>query len=137
MPTLMGVTSAFDGVVDRFVSSSDGFARRLTAVRPEQWNRPTPCAEWNVYQLVSHMTSGNLNYIRLLDGASGTEFLRLRGADALGADPSGAHARSVSECAAAFARPGALDQILDYPLGRITGEQALAVRAADTLCRSR
>lgn len=119
--------------MDRFISASNEFGQKLAAVRPDQWNWPTPCTEWSVRQLVNHMTRGNLNYIRLLGGATGADFLRLRDADALGADPPGAYARSVRECAAAFARPGALEQVLDYPLGQVAGQQALAVRTTDTI----
>lgn len=129
----MDVMAAFEGIVARFVSSSGAFEQKLAAVRPGQWDWTTPCTEWNVRQLVNHMTQGNLNFIRLLDGASGTEFLRMRDADALGADPAGAYARSVQECAAAFSRPGALEQVLDYPLGQVTGRRALAVRTTDTI----
>ena len=125
--------TAFEGIVDRFVSSSSEFGQKLAAVRPGQWTCQTPCAEWNVRQLVNHVTQGNLNYVRLLDGATGAEFLRLRDADALGVDPPGAYARSVRECAAAFSRPGALEQVLDYPLGQVAGQQALAVRTTDTI----
>ena len=133
MPTLTGMTAVFEGIVDRFVASSSEFGQKLAAVRPGQWSRPTPCPEWNVRQLVNHVAQGNLSYVRLLGGATGAEFLRLRDADALGADPSGAFARSVQDCAAAFARPGALDQVLDYPLGQVPGRQALAVRTTDTI----
>ncbi|MGN5376984.1 TIGR03086 family metal-binding protein [Streptomyces lasalocidi] len=90
-----------------------------------------PCAEWDVRHLVNHMTRGNLNYIALLDGGSAADFLRLRGEDALGGDPVGAYTRSVRKCAAAFRSPGALQQVLDYPLGPVTGEQALAIRTTD------
>ncbi|MEU8825782.1 TIGR03086 family metal-binding protein [Streptomyces sp. NPDC048636] len=121
----------FVGIIDRYLLSSSEFTRRLSAVRPEQWTAPTPCAEWDVRHLVNHMTRGNLNYISLLDGGSAADFLRHRDEDALGDDPVGAYTRSVRECAAAFRRPGALQQILDYPLGPVTGEQALAVRTTD------
>lgn len=121
----------FDGIVDRYLLSGSEFTRRLRAVRPEQWAAPTPCAEWDVRRLVNHMTRGNLSYIALLDGGSAADFLRLRDEDALGSDPVAAHVRSVQECAAAFRRPGALQQILDHPLGPVTGEQALAVRTTD------
>jgi uncharacterized protein (TIGR03086 family) len=77
------------------------------------------------------MARGNLNYAGLLRGGTRAEFLRLRDADALGKDPAGAYARSVQECAEAFARPDALQRILDYPLGQVTGRQALAVRTTD------
>lgn len=102
---------------------------QLATVRPGQWNWPTPCTDWNVRQLVNHRVQGNLNHFRLLDGATGAEFLRSRDADALRADPPGAYARSAQECAVAFSRPGALQQVPDYPLGRVIGQQALAVRA--------
>ncbi|WP_141954557.1 TIGR03086 family metal-binding protein [Actinoallomurus bryophytorum] len=120
-----------EGPLDRFVLSSAGFERRLRAVRPGQWAWPTPCTEWNVRRLVNHMTRGNLNYVGLLQGGTSEEFLRLRDADALGTDPVGAYARSAEECAEAFAAPGALERILDYPLGKVAGRQALAVRTTD------
>jgi uncharacterized protein (TIGR03086 family) len=124
--------SAFDGILDRYSLASSGFGRRLETVRADQWAWPTPCTEWNVRQLVNHMARGNLNFVGLLNGASGADFLRLRGADALGADPLAAYTRSVQECAEAFARPGALQQVVDYPLGRVRGAQALAIRTTDT-----
>jgi uncharacterized protein (TIGR03086 family) len=55
-----------------------------------------------------------------------------RDADALGTDPVGAYCRSAQECAEAFARPGALQLVLDYPLGQVTGQQALAIRTTDS-----
>ncbi|MCO6000005.1 TIGR03086 family metal-binding protein [Actinoallomurus rhizosphaericola] len=123
---------AFDMLMDRFLLAGAEFEARLREVRPEQWAWPTPCTEWNVRQLVNHMTAGNLNYVRLVQGATRAEFLRLRDADALGTDPVGAYLRSVEECAEAFAAPGALDRVLDYPLGKVTGRQALAVRTTDS-----
>jgi uncharacterized protein (TIGR03086 family) len=123
---------SFDGLIDRFLLSSAAFERNLRAVRPGQWTSPTPCAEWNVRQLVNHMARGNISYTRLLHGGTTAEFLRLRDTDALGTDPAGAYARSVRDCAEAFGGPGALRRLLDYPLGRVTGLQALAVRITDS-----
>lgn len=119
-------------VLDRFLAASTEFGQRLPSVRPDQWTAPTPCAEWNVRQLVNHMVRGNLNYVDLLAGSSREDFLRMRDADALGDDPLAAYAASVRLVADAFGRPGALDQVLDYPLGKVTGCQALAVRATDS-----
>jgi uncharacterized protein (TIGR03086 family) len=125
------MADSLEGPLDRFVLSSTAFERTLRAVRSGQWAWPTPCTDWNVRQLVNHMARGNLNYVGLLQGGTRAEFVRLRDADALGTDPVGAYARSVQECAEAFARPDALQQILDYPLGQVTGRQALAVRTTD------
>jgi uncharacterized protein (TIGR03086 family) len=124
--------SPFKGIIDRFVLASTDFERKLGAVRPGQWAWPTPCTEWNVRQLVNHMTRGNLNYVHLAEGGTKAEFLCLRDVDALGTDPAGAYTRSVRECAEAFSRPGALQRVLDYPLGQVTGRQALAVRTTDS-----
>lgn len=124
-------------MIDRFLAASTEFGQRLPSVRPEQWTDPTPCAEWNVRQLVNHMVRGNLNYVDLLAGGSREDFLRMRDADALGDDPVAAYTASVQLVADAFGRPGALDQLLDYPLGTVTGRQALAVRAADSAVHAR
>lgn len=79
------------------------------------------------------MTQGNLNYVRLLGGATAAEFLRFRDVDALGADPLEAFVASARACAEAFAAPGALDRTLDHPLGQLVGRRALAVRTTDTV----
>lgn len=126
------MVNSCEGLLDRFVLSSIGFERRLRAVLPQQWAWPTPCTDWTVRHLVNHMTRGNLNYVRLLQGGTSAEFLRLREADALGRDPVGAYASSVQECAEAFAAPGVFHRVLDYPLGKVSGGQALAVRTTDT-----
>ncbi|MFD5465057.1 TIGR03086 family metal-binding protein [Kitasatospora sp. NPDC127059] len=130
------MTSTFDGLIDRFLLSSGEFERRLRCVRGGQWAAPTPCAEWNVRQLVNHMTRGNLAYVRLLHGGDAAEFLRLRDVDALGADPLEAYVRSVGEVAREFGRVGALERVLDYPLGPVAGRQALAVRITDSTVHS-
>ena len=114
-----------DGVIGRFRVAADGFRARLRSVG--DWAAPTPCAEWDVRALVNHVVRGNLNYAAL----AGADFLRMRDVDALGDDPHAAFDRSVEVCAAAF--DGALDSVLDYPLGRIRGTQAIGIRTADTV----
>lgn len=123
----------FAGIIERFTMASTEFGWRLRAVRPEQWSWPTPCTEWNVRQLVNHMTRGNLSYAHLLHGGGNADFLRMRDVDALGTDPFGAYNESVALCASAFCQPGALDRMLDHPLGKITGAQSLAVRTTDSV----
>jgi len=122
-----------DVEVQRFVAASDGFTRRLRSVAGGQWAAQTPCADWDVRALVNHVAQANLNYVRLLAGATAAEFLHWRDADALGDDPMGAFGASVRDCADAYAAPGALDQVVDHPSGTLSGRQALGVRIADTL----
>jgi uncharacterized protein (TIGR03086 family) len=119
-------------VVERFATASVGFAARLAAITPSQWTASTPCTEWDVRQLANHVVQANLNYVRLLGGASAAEFMRMRDLDALGSDPIDAFARSTKECTDAFTAAGALDRMLDHPAGRMLGRQGLALRATDT-----
>jgi hypothetical protein len=52
------MVDAFEGLlIERFVLSSTEFERRLREVRAEQWAWSTPCAEWNVHQLVNHRST--------------------------------------------------------------------------------
>jgi uncharacterized protein (TIGR03086 family) len=120
-----------DDIIRRFRVASGGFAARLADVQAGDWERATPCTEWNVRQLVNHVTRGNFNYAALVRGAGAADFLRMRDVDALGGDPAAAFERSADECADAF--DGVSDLMLDYPLGRIRGAQALAVRTTDTV----
>ena len=48
--------------------AAEGFGRRVTTVRPEQWGLPTPCAGWDVRALVNHVVSGNRWTPELLAG---------------------------------------------------------------------
>jgi hypothetical protein len=55
----------------------------------------------------------------------------MRDADALGADPFAAFRASTRACADAF--DGAPGRLLDYPRGRVTVAQALAIPTAETV----
>ena len=42
--------------------------RLVAGVKPDQWDLPTPCTEWNVRQLVDHLVSGQQLFARVLRG---------------------------------------------------------------------
>ena len=42
-------------LIERHRRACDGFARVADAVPSEQWDRPTPCADWDARALVEHV----------------------------------------------------------------------------------
>jgi Mycothiol maleylpyruvate isomerase N-terminal domain len=44
----------------------------VAQVEPEQWDIPTPCAEWSVRTLVGHLIAGRQVYCELLMGVPAT-----------------------------------------------------------------
>ena len=105
--------------------------RRVRDVKPDQWDLPTPCAEWTVRDLVNHLVRGNTMSVMLLDGASRDEvFAMFRSADR-NEDLIAGYAETVAEQNAAFRRPGALDQTVHHPMGDIPATLLLHFRTGD------
>jgi uncharacterized protein (TIGR03086 family) len=81
----------------------DTWVDRVTAVAPDQWDRPTPCQEWNVRDLVNHVTGEDLWTSPLVHGASledvGTKF----DGDVVGGDPIGSAREAAHDASAAVA----------------------------------
>lgn len=113
---------------DRKQTSAEDFTRAsaaiealIGAVRPDQWDAETPCAEWNLRQLVDHLVEVNYSLAQRFGGP---------GADTCD-DPAAAYRRSAQALSDALARPGVLDQTYPGPFAHTTGERQLQVRMAD------
>jgi uncharacterized protein (TIGR03086 family) len=102
-------------VLRDFDRAADAARAVVEGVRPEQLGLPSPCPDWDVRGVLNHVVFGNLMASARLRGQ---EPPTDRSADHLGADPAGAFAESVSACREAFAEPGALERVVDTPLGR-------------------
>jgi len=107
----------------------DAVESLVTAVRPEQWASPTPCGDWNVHQLVSHLVAMNLVFTAMMRGQAPPE----RGADHLGDDPARAYRESAAALRAAFGQAGVLKQTFRGPLGEAAGADRLQIRLYDLL----
>jgi len=102
------------------------FEDRLASVDVDQWELPTPCAEWDVAALVQHIIDGDSFATLLLGGSSLHDAITTLMAET---DPRefGAEADSLD---AAFSRatPG---QTVDHPVGVIPVEDFLEFRTTD------
>ncbi|RBQ20882.1 TIGR03086 family protein [Spongiactinospora rosea] len=78
----------------------------VAAVTPAQMGDPTPCADWNVRDLLNHLTYENLMWTGLAQGVPRADF----DADHLGDDHVGAFRAAAAGTLAAFGRPGMLTE---------------------------
>jgi uncharacterized protein (TIGR03086 family) len=101
----------------------------IDRIPADQWTAPTPCTQWSVRDLVSHLVGINLVFVAMLEESPMPE----RGADPLGADPAGAYRRSTEALKAAAVRPGVLERSQATALGVATGNERLQWRIADLL----
>jgi uncharacterized protein (TIGR03086 family) len=119
-------------IVDDLARASAVMSDLVDGIAADQWTAPTPCAEWNVRDLVGHLVGLNLVFVAMFAGSPPPE----RGADRLGADPAGAYRQSAAALQAAAALPGVLERSQATPLGAATGAQRLRWRIADLLVHS-
>ena len=110
--------------------------RALAAVDPliagiddAQWSAPTPCTEWTVRDILTHLVAVNSG----ITAALCDEPPPTRDATPLGDDPVGTYRSSGAALRDAVALPGVLDRIYEGPLGTTTGAVRIKWRIADLL----
>jgi uncharacterized protein (TIGR03086 family) len=83
----------------------------VDAVRPADLRRPTPCTEWNLRDLLAHMTVQHRGFAAAARGSGGEPALwRPENAfDAIAADPAGTYAAAANDVLEAFAADGTPD----------------------------
>jgi uncharacterized protein (TIGR03086 family) len=116
-------------IVDGFARASEAVGNLIDRIPADQWTAPTPCTEWSVRDVVSHLVGMNLVFVAMFDESPMPE----RGIDRLGTDPAGAFHRSTAALRAAAARPGALERSQATAVGVATGAQRMQWRIADLL----
>jgi uncharacterized protein (TIGR03086 family) len=106
----------------------DATGQVIAAVRDEQWTMPTPCAEWNLRDLVTHVVVGNYLFDGILRGAPPTPQDSWPG----GGLPN-AYRGSAGALLAAFGQPGVLERVFTVPFGTVPGIAALHLRMTEVL----
>ncbi|ORW51746.1 hypothetical protein AWB90_04340 [Mycobacterium paraense] len=89
----------------------------VAAVTRDDLHRPTPCAGWNLLDLLSHMTAQHHGFAAAArgDGDGPAIWAADRVADAVAADPAGSYAAAAAEVLDAFAADGVLDATFSLP----------------------
>jgi len=82
----------------------------VNQVSADQLGLATPCAEWDLGQLLAHMTGQNHGFAAAARGETSDE--GVFAPRPVGADPAGLHKASADDLAAAFAEDGMLEREL-------------------------
>ncbi|MGZ4715002.1 MAG: TIGR03086 family metal-binding protein [Acidimicrobiia bacterium] len=120
--------------MDPFAALAAGhqeFERRLRAVAPGDWDRPTPCSDWAVRDLVVHVIYGARMTVELLGGCTRDEAMAVVAGATLPEDPVAAYVEGADREREAFAAPGVLERIVAHPAGDFPGAVVLNFRIGD------
>ena len=99
------------------------FDRIAHLVRDDQWDAPTPCADWTVRDLLNHLVSEQLWVPHVLGGATLAEVGDRYDGDVLGADPVAAWETSARAAREAWTAPGATERRVHLSFGESDAEE--------------
>ncbi len=84
----------------------EGFVQRVAAIAGDRWGDPTPCADWDVRELVNHVVGENRWTAPLLVGRTIAEVGDQFDGDLLGDDPIAVTREAAAEASTAAAELG-------------------------------
>lgn len=113
-------------------AAQDLVRSRVAAITAGQWALATPCAKWNVRDLVVHLVEGSAMALRLLQGLSADEAGAVFGAQH-GLDLAAELDVALAEELTAFHGPGALEMTVHHRVGDLPGATFLQFRTSDYL----
>src|SRR4051794_26507866 len=113
--------------------SVEFFADHVNAVRPEQWDDPTPCTAWTVRDLANHVTYENLWTVPLMEGATVEEVGDRFEGDVLGEDPIGSALDAAHAAIASVAEQLPRGGTVHLSAGETPREEYAMQLAADNL----
>lgn len=111
----------------------ESWADRVNAVRPDQWDAPTPCREWTVRDLANHVAGEDRWTVPLMRGSTIADVGDRLDGDLLGEDPIGSALSAAAEATTAVAEtlPTATTVHLSY--GEERAEEFVHQLACDHL----
>ncbi|GAB3689940.1 TIGR03086 family metal-binding protein [Nocardiopsis oceani] len=112
-------------LVDLHGTAMEEFDRRVAGVTLTDWALPTPCAEWDVHDLVNHLTAEQLWVPHLLAGSRIEEVGDRFDGDNLGEEPAATWTVASRESRTAWLAPSALEQTVHLSFGDVPGREYL------------
>jgi uncharacterized protein (TIGR03086 family) len=110
-------------LLDAHGRAMDVFDRAMHKVGVGDWDSPTPCTEWSVRDLVTHLVSEQLWVPDMLAGKTVGEVGDKYDGDVLEDDPMHAWTESAQAARAAWLQPGALVTVVHLSFGDASGAE--------------
>ncbi len=121
-----------DQLRSAMATAMEGFAAVVESVEPHHWERPSPCSEWSVWDVINHVVAGEHFTAAVLGGASLAAAIERQ----VGLDPQNPDLVSQVVDASAVALTafeGSLDRTVEHRVGTITARRMLGFRIIDEL----
>ncbi len=119
------MTVVTDDAVDQLDVASEEMARLIEGIRDDAWSASTPCADWNVRELVAHIVESAARFARILQPDEHPASSSTVSADAY---------RVASQALIAALRvPGVMEREYAVPVGTVPGAVVVHLRLTETL----
>ncbi|QLY27846.1 TIGR03086 family protein [Nocardia huaxiensis] len=113
--------------LDHLFRAIDQIGTLVARVRPEQAADPTPCASWNVHDLVNHVVDETYRFAEsTATGSRGPS-----DGDHLTGDWVSAFDQAAESLRAAWQSPGAVDRVHRFPGGEVPAAWAIGQQATE------
>ncbi len=96
---------------DLLPTAAKEFGSRVLDIPEDGWDRPTPCGEWTVRDLVGHLVAEHLWAVELLEGATVGQVGDRFDGDVLHEDPKKSWTRAINDSMDAWAVAGVDDTV--------------------------
>jgi uncharacterized protein (TIGR03086 family) len=120
-------------VVELHRRATEEFVQRVTAVRADQWEDPTPCVDWDVRALVNHVVGEDRWTVPLMAGRTIEEVGSTLEGDLLGDDPVAAASHAARAAEMAVPAPVLTDATVELSYGTENASEYVCQLAADHL----
>jgi uncharacterized protein (TIGR03086 family) len=119
------------GPSDQLSYQAETLRGLVAGTKPEQMSAPTPCANWDVHDLINHFVGGGHMFAAAFRG----ETIDLDGPmpDLVGDDRLASYDGAIADFRAAVDAPGAMDKIINLPFGQFPGPVVLEMLKFDLL----
>ena len=104
-------------LVDLHRRACAAFGERVRAVGAGDWDKPTPCEDWDVRELVNHVVGEDLWTGPMMEGRTIEEVGDRFAGDQLGDDPAAAWTEAQRQAEAAVGAPGAIQRTVHLSFG--------------------